>query len=368
MSSQSKNRILWLDQLRAVAMWIVILGHSELTDEINKFIYSFHMPLFFIISGITFNPRKYENFAAGTWDKFKKLLLPHFGMNLMMLPLWIYTFKILSQAKPNLEILIRGIFYINSGKYQSPSNATWFLAALFLTEVLFYLIWKWVKGEQRQLVIMVILMGLIGFIESKNKTNYEGPWHVEAVFTAIVFFMMGYLLRQNLGFVTEFIQSKKNYLILIMVLLVTGIWCSLENGRVSMNGNSYDSILYFYTAATALSGVIILVIMKLPVSRLLCYVGQNTITYVGIHIPLIRLAQKTCPVFVENPWYALLLAVIVFFVMIPVSWAVTNLFPFVLGRGWPQKTKSARIAVYLIAIAGVVLWAASLFYLIPYVI
>ena len=88
-------------------------------------------------------------------------MVPHLIMNFLMLPLWIYTFKILSTSKPNLITLLKGIFYINSGRFQSPSNATWFLAALFIVEILFYLIYKFAKGDYRFLTISVIICGII---------------------------------------------------------------------------------------------------------------------------------------------------------------------------------------------------------------
>ena len=56
----SLNRILWLDALKCFAMFLVIWGHviqygvtDYLENDIHIGIYSFHMPLFFFLSGIT---------------------------------------------------------------------------------------------------------------------------------------------------------------------------------------------------------------------------------------------------------------------------------------------------------------------------
>lgn len=48
-----KKRILWIDVLRGIAMFLVVYGHTSQNAEIKKYIYAFHMPLFFIISGMT---------------------------------------------------------------------------------------------------------------------------------------------------------------------------------------------------------------------------------------------------------------------------------------------------------------------------
>ena len=50
----------WVDWTKIIGIFLVTLGHGNLVSvELNTFIYSFHMPLFFILSGILF---KYRNF------------------------------------------------------------------------------------------------------------------------------------------------------------------------------------------------------------------------------------------------------------------------------------------------------------------
>lgn len=45
----------WVDWTKIIGIFLVTLGHGNLVSvELNTFIYSFHMPLFFILSGILF--------------------------------------------------------------------------------------------------------------------------------------------------------------------------------------------------------------------------------------------------------------------------------------------------------------------------
>lgn len=46
-----RKRILWIDNVRAAAMIAVILGHMHVKSWEQIWIYSFHMPIFFMISG-----------------------------------------------------------------------------------------------------------------------------------------------------------------------------------------------------------------------------------------------------------------------------------------------------------------------------
>ena len=70
------GRILWIDAARGIAILLVILGHciGSLDDPGNKVILSFHMPLFFFISG--FCARKEKVFLDYLMKKVKGLLVP----------------------------------------------------------------------------------------------------------------------------------------------------------------------------------------------------------------------------------------------------------------------------------------------------
>ena len=50
---EQRKRIIWLDYLKAIGILLVIIGHCALPPNLRKFIYSFHMPLFFFAGGLT---------------------------------------------------------------------------------------------------------------------------------------------------------------------------------------------------------------------------------------------------------------------------------------------------------------------------
>ena len=71
-----KNRIDYFDIAKGMGMILVIIGHMPLKNRyLINFIYSFHMPLFFIISGYFF---KYRENKECIKNIFKKLILPYF--------------------------------------------------------------------------------------------------------------------------------------------------------------------------------------------------------------------------------------------------------------------------------------------------
>jgi fucose 4-O-acetylase-like acetyltransferase len=70
------NRINWIDIAKGIGIFLVVLGHTGIPVKLSYWIYSFHMPLFFFISGMCFDISKYQSFKSILLKKSKTLLLP----------------------------------------------------------------------------------------------------------------------------------------------------------------------------------------------------------------------------------------------------------------------------------------------------
>ncbi|MCD4694754.1 MAG: acyltransferase family protein, partial [Bacteroidales bacterium] len=49
-----KQRFEWIDIAKGIGILLVVYGHCQPPPLIEKFVYAFHMPLFFFISGFLF--------------------------------------------------------------------------------------------------------------------------------------------------------------------------------------------------------------------------------------------------------------------------------------------------------------------------
>ena len=55
----SNQRIQYIDIAKGIGILLVVIGHCiNSLSFLGKWIWSFHMPLFFVISGLCFNPSK----------------------------------------------------------------------------------------------------------------------------------------------------------------------------------------------------------------------------------------------------------------------------------------------------------------------
>lgn len=338
----TKKRVYWVDILRGLAMFLVVYGHTSKSEEIKHIIYSFHMPLFFIISGMSNVFQKNLPLKDFLKKKIKTLIIPYFLLNLALLPLSYYNGSIGAIKQFTILEFLLGILYSNNlGCYDSPSNATWFITTLFLVEILFYFLKKVLKTD-KDLIHVVGIIGLAGYANSIAKWQYDGPWHIQVVFTAIVFYYIGYIFMKNIDKINNILNSKTKIIVTSILLSGIGFYCAMTNTRVSMTADKYGSILYFYIAVLSFSFAIALICMKFfdKDLKVINYIGKNTLLWLAIQIPIIRLTQYMFPIFKARERYTLLLAIIVYFAIIPISMLVNKLLPFLVGKSYRKKKQN----------------------------
>ena len=114
----TKKRFLWLDIAKGIAIILMVVGHTSIPSFLSRFIWSFHMPLFFIASGYTTKWGGY--FSDFTANKAKRLLLPFLCYSVIVLFIQI------------LLDLNTFSSFIRNGWI---SYALWFIPVLFLASM-----------------------------------------------------------------------------------------------------------------------------------------------------------------------------------------------------------------------------------------
>ncbi len=171
------NRINWLSVLQGWSMLLVVIGHVTLTNvfqdpetpvsaEIERIIYSFHMPLFMFISGFLFYLTKIgrnKRYVETIGDKAKRLLIPYAAFTCATFFLK-YAFNPLMRRPVDFswsEILDIVTFRSN------PLAEMWFISTLFVL-FLFFPIYKWSLGGKMKSVLMFCAALLIYFFFPKD--------------------------------------------------------------------------------------------------------------------------------------------------------------------------------------------------------
>ncbi len=356
MENTKPARIEWLDTLRALGMWFVVVGHiatGDTPDTFRFYIYAFHMPLFFMISGGAYylQTRKgLADFKTTLKAKSKALLVPYFALNFICLFIWILNYKILRPISTPLIVKIAAIFYGNGKIAFGPTNATWFILTLFLTTMLFYLLERWSKGDQKLFVLMILVLGAFSYASSLRKNKFHTPWHFEIVPIAVMLFLMGYLFIKHIDTIQKLLGGFWRQFGIFFLLLTGGFGCAAVNDKVSLENHKYGSIFLFLGASIGFSGALTLIAMWIPKFRVLQYIGKNTIVCLAFHHPLF-LTIKHTPIFImkhltEYPQlvsiakiitkictdYPLLISTIIYFLMIPLTLLFDKCFPQIIGK------------------------------------
>ncbi len=172
------NRIKWVDCAKGITILLVVFAHtintgSNLEGIIRGVIFSFHMPLFFILSCVTFKPSQDENdFFIKTERAFKHLVIPVIVLFLLRIIYEIILNKLNNDiANNDIQLYLSGI--VNRFVYASgvtvtvanteiqPLGMLWFLVVLFFSRTFFdYLQLK--LGTSKILLFVCIFSSLIG--------------------------------------------------------------------------------------------------------------------------------------------------------------------------------------------------------------
>ena len=129
-----KNRLAAPDVVRGIGMLAVIAGHMEI-GFINRLVYLWHLPVFFLVSGYFLKKQPESGFLKG---RAKRLLVPYYLTCLgMCLISALRAFFRHEAILPVLGSWAGGTLYASGGSLSTPVTvsgvgAIWFLWALFI--------------------------------------------------------------------------------------------------------------------------------------------------------------------------------------------------------------------------------------------
>lgn len=181
--SKAQNRITEYSYLRVLGTLFVIIGHAaamgylpdaadfapgeagytgtagRLITQASAYLYTFHMPLFFALSGaVTRASRAVERpFADFFTSRFKRLMLPYFGF----LFLWSLPIKAACGIFTGTQF---AQIVMNSALTTGDSGYLWFLYKLFTVSMLFWIFARTVLERHRRAGLIALgaaaLLGL----------------------------------------------------------------------------------------------------------------------------------------------------------------------------------------------------------------
>ena len=183
--------------LQVFAILLVVIGHSfykHVDNPVYEWIYSFHMPLFFFISGCLLNNSVLRSGEPlGQYFTAKRLLLPYWLIStLVFLPKYLLG----SFAGRSVDLSLSGYVYMMLHPLENVISIFWFLPTLFLMFCIAFIGGKialWTKFRYAKEIAMLATFPLT-FLFPRYTTeflNYPG------VLAFVFYFALGYWFRSQ---------------------------------------------------------------------------------------------------------------------------------------------------------------------------
>ncbi|MDO4501902.1 MAG: acyltransferase [Coriobacteriia bacterium] len=346
----ARPRIEWLDSLRGLAMFFVIFGHAWALPAWGKMlIYSFHMPLFFAISGAVFRVSKYDRLRDCALDKAKGLLLPYLLLYLVNIPLQLISFGVFANTFYSPQDLLLG-FLTGSVMGNSACWPLWFLPCLYLVSVLFWMLARLEVRTKAPLWLTVSLVFALG-VAIWELAPGQGLLHWKTVPMAMLFYYLGHAFmkhRESVFRAIDYDAGRKcrqslRFFATLAILLVAGLWMGWLNGKISMMSNIYHNYGLMLGSACCTSLALAMVTMALPKVRMLDFAGKNSLGFFGLHRNLLHGIENCTLNFPLLGSNALVATAVVWAVLFPLCAFGNRFFPPLVGK-WAKPMPKAAVA------------------------
>lgn len=298
-----QKKISYLDMAKGIGIILVVLGHSNyLPDNALTVIASFHMPLFFILSGmlICHTGEERRPFRQIILRRLKSIMLPYAVFSVVYLLIYGGYFCCVSgslTAEYIRELAVQAVSL-------NGMSVLWFLTALFFSLLLFFAVRKHFSKKVSVIVLLAVALSsclsgpwIVGILPTESLWQQLLSGFLYTLLRGAVgagFLILGYLTmesfeRADAKAAAETASqglSKTFFLELSAGILCLGLTValSLYNGRVDLRYLQFHFLpVYILCACLGTLGVLF-ICRCLPAQKWLSYLGANSIIIMVTHI------------------------------------------------------------------------------------
>lgn len=315
----NKDKDNFLSTAKGIGIIFMVLGHSGTPGLLGKFIYQFHMPLFFFCSGYFLTSilskndliRFYKKRIKSIYIKFLCWSILFLSLHNIFYHLNIYNNIILFQGNPSflystqdiLQKAIKNAFSMN--EHEQLLRSFWFLKQLFLSSILVSTITfsanKYTHYKHSSLIILFILL-IMTLISKYFNWSLPAIWDISLVFMSSTFYMSGHVFRRY--HILEKVDNKATITILFLLSIIGLFVLPWTN----MLEYTQITVIPFFIVAYA--GIIMTLSIskrteKYSVKYILYYLGQNTMVIFALHMLCFKIGNLIKIAFYDMPIYRL---------------------------------------------------------------
>ena len=273
--NQKKQRVSWLDCAKGFSIVLVIYSHNH--SFLNQYIYTFHVHLFFFISGIFHNNK--ITYVESIKKKFNTLIVPYYMWAILLYFFWFFIVRRFG-SDSHLDYSpvnnLIGLFTAQGGRdYMDWGVPLWFVPCLFVVNFIYTFISKIASLLARYLIVVTLL--IIGFF-IKDFFNWYF-WSFDIALVVISFYALG---NEFKGVLIS--KSKFDY----HLLLLSGIihFCLFSFcGEINIYRSHYGNHLMLFLINGVSACIFYIQMFKcLPNIKFLSFLGKNTLSILAMHL------------------------------------------------------------------------------------
>lgn len=276
-----KKRLVWVDIAKAIAIICMIVGHEVTNNTLRVFIFSFHMPLFFILSG-------YTSGYVDTWIKFgnktKKQFVKVWLLAVLMVillgleNLLVGTFSLTKMIEADAQ----GIFWGSNMPWMKVQTVAimWFLFVFFWAKILFNGLQVVFQNKYNGAILGIL--AYFAFVISQKQWL---PQAFDIVPIAGLFMWVGSFIK---NFEKNTTSSNSIALsVLFVIIFCYWILCVQNGVTIEMATRQYP--LFIVSILEAIAGTIMVcwiskgLAQKSFLVKSFQLIGQHTLAIMSIH-------------------------------------------------------------------------------------
>ena len=279
----TKRRIEWVDVVKGMAVPLIIIGHTSQSPVFITYIYSFHMPLFFLLSGYTSKrAADAKTYGKHILKNFCCLILPCILVQLGIeaIEFWMKMGEI--QLLPMARIT--GTFYrlfwgcAWGWAGGSPSvGMLWFFITMFWSKVIWEGIGLLFPKKDTAVCVLVALAGIW-----YGPENYL-PQNLDIAMMVVLYYCVGHLVRKH----QEDETLRKMRMPLFWAALCFWVYCAQQGIYVELAIESYPGIVMGILESICGSYVFCILAQEVTEKKVLkkvfSFLGRHTLLIVLVH-------------------------------------------------------------------------------------
>lgn len=278
-----KRRIEWVDVVKGMAVPLIIIGHTSQSAAFITYIYSFHMPLFFLLSGYTSKRAEdVKTYGKHILKNFCYLILPCILVQLGIewVELWMKTgtWQMLTWTK------ITGIFYrlfwgcAWGWADGFPSvGMLWFFITMFWAKVIWEGIGLLFPEKDTAICIFVALIGIW-----YGPGNYL-PQNLDIAMMTVLYYCIGNFARKY----QEKVIAARFKMPLFWIALMIWVFCAQQGMYIELAVKSYPGIVVGILESICGSYVFCILAQEVAENRIckkiFSFLGRHTLLIVLVH-------------------------------------------------------------------------------------